>query len=160
MKWPVLILTLCTLVICFSIASESASAQTYGGYGYVSDYPVEQSMRDLKIASLYEGTNGIQAMDLIGRKFLKNGGENLKRYLGHVADELKQAGAKAELKPLADKVLAAIDRFGKAALHIGKNAADQAYVGLVATPFLRAFGSALGCVPLGPSRDSLNISFP
>jgi hypothetical protein len=117
--------------------------QTYGGYGYVSDYPVEQSMRDLKIASLYEGTNGIQAMDLIGRKFLKNAGENLKKYLGHIAGQLKKAGETAELKPLADKCLASVDRFGKAALHITKNAGDAAYVGLVATPFLRAFGDVI-----------------
>ncbi|HEX5036977.1 MAG TPA: acyl-CoA dehydrogenase [bacterium] len=117
--------------------------QTYGGYGYVSDYPVEQSMRDLKIASLYEGTNGIQAMDLIGRKFLKNAGENLKKYLGHIAGQLKKAAETPELKPLADKGLAAVDRFGKAAQHIAKNAGDAAYVGLSATPFLRAFGDVI-----------------
>lgn len=130
--------------------------QTYGGYGYVSDYPVEQSMRDLKIASLYEGTNGIQAMDLIGRKFLKNAGENLKKYLGHIAGQLKTAGEKAELKPLADKCLAAIDRFGKAALHIAKNAGDQAYVGLVATPFLRAFGDVI-CAQLLVRRAAVAV---
>ena len=42
--------------------------QVYGGYGYCSEYPIEQFMRDEKIASIYEGTNGIQALDLIGRK--------------------------------------------------------------------------------------------
>lgn len=42
--------------------------QTYGGYGYICEYPVEQYLRDTKIASIYEGTNGIQALDLIGRK--------------------------------------------------------------------------------------------
>jgi len=130
--------------------------QTYGGYGFVSDYPVEQYMRDLKIASLYEGTNGIQAMDLIGRKFLKNAGENLKKYLARTAGQLKNAGEKAELKPLADKVLAAIDRFGKAALHIGKNAADQGYVGLAATPFLRAFGDVI-CAQLLVRRAAVAV---
>ncbi len=117
--------------------------QTYGGYGYVSDYPVEQAMRDLKIASLYEGTNGIQAMDLIGRKFLKNTGENMKRYLAHVSSQLKGLNGNAELKPLADKCLAAIDRFGKAALHVAKNGANPSYAGLAATPFLRAFGDVI-----------------
>jgi alkylation response protein AidB-like acyl-CoA dehydrogenase len=42
--------------------------QVYGGYGYCSEYPVEQFMRDVKIASIYEGANGIQALDLVGRK--------------------------------------------------------------------------------------------
>jgi len=48
--------------------------QTHGGYGYCREYPAEQYLRDAKIASIYEGTNGIQAMDLVGRKMgLKNG---------------------------------------------------------------------------------------
>jgi len=132
------------------------SIQTYGGYGFVSDYPAEQYMRDLKIASLYEGTNGIQAMDLIGRKFLKNAGENLKRYLGHIAGQVKAAGEKAELKPLADKCLAAMDRFGKAAQYIAKNAGDQAYVGLAATPFLRAFGDVI-CAQLLVRRAAVAV---
>ncbi|MBN1655280.1 MAG: acyl-CoA dehydrogenase [Deltaproteobacteria bacterium] len=50
----------------------SEAVQTYGGYGYCSDYPVEQFMRDSKITAIYEGTNGIQAMDLIMRKVLMN----------------------------------------------------------------------------------------
>lgn len=49
--------------------------QTYGGYGYINDYPVEQYLRDAKISSIYEGTNGIQALDLIGRKLPKHGGQ-------------------------------------------------------------------------------------
>ena len=48
--------------------------QTYGGYGFCSEYPVEQYARDCKIASIYEGTNGIQALDLLGRKLAAKGG--------------------------------------------------------------------------------------
>jgi hypothetical protein len=48
--------------------------QTYGGAGYTKDYPVEQYCRDSKIFSIYEGTNHIQAMDLVGRKLGQNGG--------------------------------------------------------------------------------------
>ena len=60
--------------ICKAYCSDMAfrvtetALQVYGGYGYCSEYPVEQFMRDIKIASLYEGANGIQALDLIGRK--------------------------------------------------------------------------------------------
>ncbi len=60
--------------ICKSVGSDlgfrvcETAIQVYGGYGFIQEYPVEQFMRDCKIASLYEGTNGIQALDLVGRK--------------------------------------------------------------------------------------------
>jgi alkylation response protein AidB-like acyl-CoA dehydrogenase len=56
--------------------------QTYGGAGYLKDYPVEQYCRDSKIFSIYEGTNHIQAMDLVGRKLGQNGGKNTQAFLG------------------------------------------------------------------------------
>jgi hypothetical protein len=66
--------------ICKSVGSDlgfrvcETAIQVYGGYGYTREYPVEQFLRDCKIASLYEGTNGIQALDLVGRKLaLKRG---------------------------------------------------------------------------------------
>jgi alkylation response protein AidB-like acyl-CoA dehydrogenase len=59
--------------------------QTYGGAGYTRDYPVEQYCRDAKIFSIYEGTNHIQAMDLVGRKLGQAGGANLQAYLGDVS---------------------------------------------------------------------------
>lgn len=59
--------------------------QTYGGAGYTKDYPVEQYCRDAKIFSIYEGTNHIQAMDLVGRKLPQGGGANLQAFLGDVA---------------------------------------------------------------------------
>ena len=58
--------------------------QTYGGAGYTRDYPVEQYCRDAKIFSIYEGTNHIQAMDLVGRKLGQAGGSNLQAFLGDV----------------------------------------------------------------------------
>lgn len=56
--------------------------QTFGGYGYTMDYPAEQYLRDCKIASIYEGTNGIQALDLVGRKFRMQEGRPVKHLLG------------------------------------------------------------------------------
>ncbi|HOE21418.1 MAG TPA: acyl-CoA dehydrogenase [Spirochaetota bacterium] len=58
--------------------------QIYGGYGYCQDYPVEQFMRDLKIGSIYEGTNGIQALDLVGRKMAQKKGANFINFLGEI----------------------------------------------------------------------------
>jgi hypothetical protein len=59
--------------------------QVYGGAGYTKDYPVEQYCRDSKIFSIYEGTNHIQAMDLIGRKLGQNGGRHAQEFLGDIA---------------------------------------------------------------------------
>jgi alkylation response protein AidB-like acyl-CoA dehydrogenase len=59
--------------------------QTYGGAGFTRDYPVEQYCRDAKIFSIYEGTNHIQSMDLVGRKLGQAGGANLQAYLGDIA---------------------------------------------------------------------------
>ena len=59
--------------------------QTLGGYGYISEYPVEQYLRDIKISSIYEGTNGVQALDLVGRKLGQKGGANLRNLIGMVS---------------------------------------------------------------------------
>lgn len=64
--------------------------QTYGGAGYTKDYPVEQYCRDAKIFSIYEGTNHIQAMDLVGRKLPQRGGQNLQEFLGDIANFVQQ----------------------------------------------------------------------
>ncbi len=58
--------------------------QCLGGYGFTRDYPLEQYMRDAKILSLYEGTNGIMSMDLMGRKLIKDGGAPIKAFLGEL----------------------------------------------------------------------------
>ena len=58
--------------------------QVYGGYGYIREYPQEQLLRDCKITSIYEGTNGIQAMDLLGRKLGMNKGRPFMNLLGEM----------------------------------------------------------------------------
>ena len=60
------------------------AVQTYGGHGYLQDHPVEQCLRDSKIFSIYEGTNAIQSMDLVGRKLGQGGGANTKAFLGDI----------------------------------------------------------------------------
>ncbi|MBI4961772.1 MAG: acyl-CoA dehydrogenase [Desulfomonile tiedjei] len=68
--------------MCFRVC-ESA-IQCLGGYGFTREYPFEQYLRDSKILSLYEGTNGIQSMDLMGRKLMMNGGEPFKVFMGEL----------------------------------------------------------------------------
>jgi len=122
--------------------------QAYGGYGYIQDYPVEQYMRDLKIASLYEGTNGIQAMDLIGRKVLRDQGKALQAYFERMTPQVQAVAERDELKEGAQKVLRSIEDLAKTARFVGGRAGEQpAYVGLSATPFLRALGD-IACAQL------------
>jgi hypothetical protein len=75
------------------------SQQVYGGHGYVREHGVEQFVRDARIAMIYEGTNGIQAMDLVGRKLGKDGGRAIQAFFALVGEEI--AGGKAD-PPAAD----------------------------------------------------------
>ena len=63
----------------------AVAVQVYGGAGYLKDWPVEQYLRDSKILSIYEGTNHIQAMDLVGRKLGQNGGANFQTFMSDIA---------------------------------------------------------------------------
>lgn len=80
--------------------------QTYGGAGYTRDYPVEQYCRDSKIFSIYEGTNHIQSMDLVGRKLGQGGGANFQAFVGDVAKFVGANSAHptlaADIKKLSD----------------------------------------------------------
>jgi alkylation response protein AidB-like acyl-CoA dehydrogenase len=71
--------------------------QTYGGAGFTRDYPVEQYCRDAKIFSIYEGTNHIQAMDLVGRKLAQGGGANLQAFGADVGKFVAKNGEHAKL---------------------------------------------------------------
>jgi alkylation response protein AidB-like acyl-CoA dehydrogenase len=120
------------------------AVQVYGGYGYLQDFPAEQYLRDLKAASLYEGTNGVQALDLVGRKVLRDRGERLGRYLDRIRGEVAAAGQNPELADLASKVQGTLLRFGKAAELLAVRAQENAQAAeLAATPFLRALGDIL-----------------
>jgi alkylation response protein AidB-like acyl-CoA dehydrogenase len=67
--------------------------QIWGGHGYIADNGMEQFVRDARIAMIYEGANGVQAMDLCGRKLAQNGGRAIQRFFALVDDEVAAAGA-------------------------------------------------------------------
>ncbi len=69
----------------------TGSQQVYGGHGYVREWGMEQFVRDARIAQIYEGTNGIQAMDLVGRKLGQNGGRGMQAWLALMAETLAAA---------------------------------------------------------------------
>jgi hypothetical protein len=74
------------------------SLQTFGGSGYLQDYPLEQYVRDAKIDTLYEGTTAIQAMDLLLRKIVRDGGASLGAVTGEIQAFLSAEGGNGQLK--------------------------------------------------------------
>jgi hypothetical protein len=92
--------------------------QTYGGAGYSRDYPVELYCRDGKIFSIYEGTNHIQAMDLVGRKLGQAGGANLQAFLGDIAKFVAAHSAHPTLGPSVKKLGAAQEAVAGTAMRL------------------------------------------
>jgi alkylation response protein AidB-like acyl-CoA dehydrogenase len=119
--------------------------QVYGGYGYTADYPVERLMRDSKINSIYEGTNGIQAMDLLGRKMGMKKGAVFMEFLGEIQKVTAQAKETKGLEGLAELLDAAVNRLGGVAMHMGKTAMslDFKVAFSHALPFLDVMGDVI-----------------
>ena len=100
----------------------SLGVQVYGGYGYIKEYPMEQLLRDCRITQIYEGTNGIQSMDLLARKLGMNEGKPVMDLLGEIQQTLAAAKTIAKLEGAAAKVEAAVNKLGEVMLHIGQAA--------------------------------------
>ena len=92
----------------------------FGGYGYTREYPVEQLMRDCKIATIYEGTNGIQAMDLLGRKLGLKKGEVFMQFLQEVRRTVQTAETIPGLQTLSGRLDQTLNRYGETAIFLGK----------------------------------------
>jgi hypothetical protein len=95
--------------------------QIYGGHGFISEWGMEQIVRDCRISMLYEGTTGIQALDLIGRKILGSGGKLLLNFTNMI-DELCQANTAEEDKPYIDVLNAKKDEWLGLSMQIGEAA--------------------------------------
>jgi alkylation response protein AidB-like acyl-CoA dehydrogenase len=118
--------------------------QCLGGYGYCHEYGIEQMMRDVKIASIYEGANGIQAMDLVGRKLAQKMGANFMAVMGQIGDFLEANGDNDELKTSFEKLTTARDAVNEAAMYFMMTGGNDPIVPLLnATPFLMLFGDLL-----------------
>jgi alkylation response protein AidB-like acyl-CoA dehydrogenase len=126
--------------MAFRVAEDAI--QVHGGYGYCQEYPVEQICRDVKITSIYEGTNGIQALDLVGRKLTIEGGALFRDYAAGVRTLLDAAAAHPVVRPWALAVAAHAGRLDACSEKIGAALAegDQHFAFLVAVPYLRMFG--------------------
>jgi len=121
--------------------SANLAIQTYGGHGYIRDHGIEQLARDARIAMIYEGTNGVQALDLVGRKLPANMGRSLRRFF-HPVSEFIEANSN---HPLLGKMVQGYAR-GFGALQLAtafiaeKGLSDPEEAGAAATDYLRLFG--------------------
>ena len=121
------------------LEANSLAIQIHGGYGYTRDFPVEQYWRDNRLNMIHEGTHGIQAMDLLGRKVLMEGGRGLKLLAGRINATIEQALQRPELAAHANalaQVLARVGGVTKAAWATGEPAQALAN----AVPYMQAFG--------------------
>jgi alkylation response protein AidB-like acyl-CoA dehydrogenase len=119
----------------------SIGMQVYGGHGYIRGNGMEQLVRDARISMLYEGTNGVQALDLVGRKLPQGAGRMLRSFFHPVSEFIERNSAHKQLGEM-------IKGFGKAfgALQLAtaqiaaKGMADPEEAGAAATEYLRLFG--------------------
>ena len=109
--------------------------QVYGGHGYVKEWGMEQFVRDARIAQIYEGTNGIQAMDLVGRKLPAEGGRAIRLFFDRVTRDIADAKADAKLAGYAEALEKALGHLQAATMWLVQNAMtkpDNAGAGAVA----------------------------
>jgi hypothetical protein len=123
----------------------SHGVQVYGGYGYIRDYPMEQLLRDCRITMIYEGTNGIQAMDLLGRKLGLNKGKPMMDLLEEVQKSIAMAEGFQGLKDFAGRLGATVNKLGEVALHMGKAAMSLRVLNAFAFahPFMEVCGDVV-----------------
>jgi butyryl-CoA dehydrogenase len=102
-KWNLLLEVLTPIVKTYPSEMGSVSIsnglQVLGGYGFCSDFPLQQYYRDIRITSIYEGTTGIQSLDLLGRKMTMRNGKGLKLLMGEIQQTLEAAMTYDDLKP-------------------------------------------------------------
>ncbi|WP_017998619.1 acyl-CoA dehydrogenase family protein [Paracoccus sp. N5] len=115
------------------------AVQVHGGMGYIEETGAAQYLRDVRITAIYEGTNGIQAMDLVGRK-LMDGGAAAMALLDEILDGAK--AAQAEEPELANQVWQAAETLREATLDLLDRDLDERFAGAV--PYLAAFARVLG----------------
>jgi len=133
--------------ICKAYASDQGfrvnetALQCLGGYGYTRDYPIEQFLRDAKITSIYEGTNGIQALDLLGRKVMMKNGATWKALTKEIENFADQNHGhpvlQAEVETLTQTLLGMTEL---TPLLLARSKEDLRGFALAATPYLECVG--------------------
>ncbi len=120
----------------------SHGVQVYGGYGYTKEYPVEQYMRDCRILMIYEGTNGIQALDLFQRKLRMENGKPFMDFLARIQRTIDQAKSVGATRELASRLQETLNNYQEIIVTLGKAAASDKALNAIAqaTPLLEVTG--------------------
>jgi butyryl-CoA dehydrogenase len=121
------------------LEANSLAIQVHGGYGYTRDFPVEQYWRDNRLNMIHEGTHGIQALDLLGRKVTMEGGAGLKLLATRISSTIERAGQVSGLAEPANALAAALQRLGAATKSAWATGQPEEALAN-ATPYLQAFG--------------------
>jgi alkylation response protein AidB-like acyl-CoA dehydrogenase len=135
------------------------SQQVYGGHGYIVEWGMEQYVRDARIAQIYEGTNGIQAMDLVGRKLALNGGRAIQAFFKLVGDEIATAKQTPELADFATRLEKANGELQAATMWLMQNAmTNPNNAGAAAVPYMHIMGIvAVGLMWLKMATAALTL---
>jgi len=121
------------------LEANSLAIQVHGGYGYTRDFPVEQYWRDNRLNMIHEGTHGIQALDLLGRKVVMDGGAGLKLLAARINVTVERAAQHPGLSTQANALAGALQKLGAATKSAwATGVAEEALAN--ATPYLQAFG--------------------
>lgn len=140
------LLALMTPVIkgfCTDVGFEitNLALQCYGGHGYIREFGMEQFVRDARITQIYEGTNGVQAMDLLGRKVPDGGGRLTARFFGLVQADLVAAQGNATLADIVTPVADALAVLQRTTMTVmGRAQRNPEEIGAAAAEYLRLFG--------------------
>lgn len=132
---------------CTEIGQELASlgVQVHGGMGYVEETGIAQVYRDVRITTIYEGTTGIQANDLIGRKLIRDGGQALSAALDEMGEVISTTGKDPQLEPITRALATGRDALaGTRDFLLTNHASDPAVPGAAAVAFLLLCGTVMG----------------
>jgi alkylation response protein AidB-like acyl-CoA dehydrogenase len=137
----------------------TGAQQVLGGHGYVAEWGMEQYVRDARIAMIYEGTNGIQAMDLVGRKLAANGGRAVQAFFASVAADCAGAGGDAATADVASRLQAALGDLQAATLwFLAHGMTDPNAVGAGAVDYMHLLGAvAVGQMWLRMARAAARL---
>jgi alkylation response protein AidB-like acyl-CoA dehydrogenase len=125
----------------FCLEASSLAIQIHGGYGYTREYPVEQLYRDNRLNPIHEGTNGIQALDLLSRRAVAGGGRSLELLGRAIARDVEAASGDERLRGHAQELSRAFEQLRAVTQRLAGAAAADPDVGLAnASAYLEAFG--------------------
>jgi len=129
------------LLTDYGVEITSEMMQIFGGHGYIKEYGMEQFYRDVRIAPIWEGTNGIQALDLAGRKMPQNMGRLLRRFFHPALEFIEKNKDNSNLKEFIKPFAKSIKGLQKTTLYMAQKGLSNPYeIGAAATDYLRQFG--------------------